>query len=333
MRKIYLSITMAMAVIFSVTAQDLTSTTNFEDLQLEQNSYWDGSDLSGSFTSGSLVFPNNYNPDWGTWVQWVYSNMADDSTNNYSNIYSAITATGYDTLASDGSTYAVCSVPLDMISLEAIPVPVYFADASAHTVQGFYVTNNSWAALAMENGDTYAKKFGGESGDDPDWFKLLITGFLNGTATDTLEFYLADYRFEDNSQDYIVKEWEWIDLSGLGKVDSLKFSLASSDVGNFGMNTPAYFCADNFVIVESAAGINEDIMSRIQLYPNPATNGFKIEGKNLRDIHIYNMNGQKILGLAEYNGEFIRLDNQPAGVYLVRFLNDGKRVSASIIRK
>ena len=63
-----------------------------------------------------------------------------------------------------------------------------------------------------------------------------------------MDFYLADFRFADNALDYVVDSWTWVDLSSLGVVSSLSFSLASSDVGQFGMNTPAYFAMDNLAV-------------------------------------------------------------------------------------
>jgi hypothetical protein len=100
----------------------------------------------------------------------------------------------------------------------------------------------------MLNGDAFAKKFGGSGGDDQDWFLLTIRGKdVEESATGTIDFYLADYRFADNSQDYIVKTWDYVDLSSLGEVKSLEFSLSSSDVGEWGMNTPAYFALDTII--------------------------------------------------------------------------------------
>ena len=64
-----------------------------------------------------------------------------------------------------------------------------------------------------------------------------------------VDFYLADYRYADSSQDYIISAWEYIDLSSLGSVDELSFSLSSSDNGSFGMNTPNYFAIDNIGVV------------------------------------------------------------------------------------
>ena len=103
----------------------------------------------------------------------------------------------------------------------------------------------------MLNGDSFAKKFGGGDGNDADWFLLTIRGFdtLNQDIG-TVDFYLADYRFADNSQDYIVNNWELVDLSLLGtNLASLQFEYSSSDVGDWGMNTPAYFAMDDFAAV------------------------------------------------------------------------------------
>ncbi len=219
-------------------------TANFEDNQLEPDSYWYGSDGSGGFNSSHAYFPNNYNADYDSFTGWAYSNMANDTTSGFSNQYSAITAAGFDTLSSGGSNYG--------LSYVSGASKVMFTDSSAHKVKGLYVTNSTYAALSMKYGDDYAKKFGGPDGTDPDWFKLSIWGYQDGAKTDTVEFYLADYRFEDNSKDYIVETWQWVDLSSLGEIDSLGFGLSSSDVGDYGMNTPAYFCIDNLNIENKA---------------------------------------------------------------------------------
>ena len=46
----------------------------------------------------------------------------------------------------------------------------------------------------------------------------------------------------------VIDDWTWFDTSGLGKVHGLKFSLSSSDTGQFGMNTPAYFAMDDLTV-------------------------------------------------------------------------------------
>ena len=61
-----------------------------------------------------------------------------------------------------------------------------------------------------------------------------------------MDFYLADFRFANNEEDYILDTWEWFDLSSLGNVATISFSLSSSRGSGYNMITPAYFCMDNF---------------------------------------------------------------------------------------
>ncbi len=197
--------------------------------------YWNGSDESGGFTTGGFDFVNNFNTSFGSWDAWAYSNTTDTVTPGFGNQYSAYAGEG----AGGSSQYGVFFQPFSnaqTVSLAAGPA----------MLAGGYFTNTTYAGLSMLNGDAFAKQFGGASGDDPDWFLLTVTGLAEGGAeTGSVELYLADYRFEDNSQDYILDEWTWLDMSTLGEVAGLQFTLSSSDVGAFGMNTPAYFALDN----------------------------------------------------------------------------------------
>ena len=128
-----------------------------------------------------------------------------------------------------------------------MPTTVTAADGLAHTVTGCYVTNNLWAYKSMRDGDSYSAPFGGSDGTIPDFFVLHAIGKdLNDNAIDTLDFYLADYRFDNPEEDYIVDSWEWFDLSSFGEVASISFTLESSANNSWGMVTPAYFCMDDF---------------------------------------------------------------------------------------
>ena len=71
--------------------------------------------------------------------------------------------------------------------------------ADGRRFESLMVTNTTYAALSMRDGDSFAKKFGGPSGNDPDYFRLTITGKDSGGSTiGSVEFYLADYRFADS---------------------------------------------------------------------------------------------------------------------------------------
>jgi len=210
---------------------------SFEESSLDPESYWNGSDETGGYTSGPAFFYNNYNPSWFSWTGWAYSDMSDVSTAGWMNQYSAFTGEDVDT---NGSNYAV--------GFASPASGVIFNDGSAHEVAGVYVTNSTYAALSMLQGDDYAKKFGGEDGSDEDWLKLSVEGYKNGILLNTLDYLLADYSFSNSGDDYVIETWQWLPLNGLGKIDSLSFKMNSSDTGDWGMNTPAYFAIDRLTV-------------------------------------------------------------------------------------
>lgn len=213
-----------------VGAQALT--VDFEDLILDPNS----ARYDTPFVSRGTAFSNQYT-DWGggweSWTGFAYSNKSDTTTPGYGNQFSAITGSGIG----GGGIYGVSYVggPGDATVL----LPAGF------TPLGVFVTNTTYAYWSMRTGDLFAKKFGGSDGNDADWFKLTAFGYSGAQPTGWAEIYLADYRFADNSQDYILSQWTWFDLSPLGSADRIVFQLESSDVGPWGMNTPAYFALDD----------------------------------------------------------------------------------------
>ena len=228
-----------------LSAAGVAAAATFDDLTLASESYWNGSDESGGFLSGDSWFTNTYIGDWSYWESFAYSNRTDTDSIGMNGQYTAYSANGAGGGAGGSDNYGVGYVG-GFFSATEVYVGYATGDYDQY-VEGAYFTNNAYAYDSMLNGDGYAKKFGGESGDDEDWFKLTITGLnanyeANGVS---VVFYLADFRDADNSEDYIVKDWTYVDLTSLGKVYGLQFSLSSSDVGGGGMNTPAYFAIDN----------------------------------------------------------------------------------------
>ncbi|HMP03844.1 MAG TPA: DUF4465 domain-containing protein [Gemmatales bacterium] len=218
-----------------------TTTVDFEDLVLPgPNTYYNGSDQAGGFVSQGAFFNNNYNTTFDVWSGWSYSNVVDVTTPGFLNDLAAYHLPGG---GGDGSpNYGVAFNFL--VGDARIVLPAGFRPGSVR------ITNTTYAALSMLQGDSFSKQFGGPTGNDPDFFLLTIQGrdAANG-LTGSVEFYLADYRFADNSLDYVIDRWTSVDLSGLSEQTvALTFELTSTDVGPFGMNTPAYFAMDNLVV-------------------------------------------------------------------------------------
>jgi hypothetical protein len=223
----------ALFIIFMSSCKDedtfKTDVSDFEEFELNENSYWDGSSNEGFFIEGNKTYHNTYYPDWNTWSGFIYSNVQEIYYLNTNSIYAAFPSGGAD----ESENYAVAH--------QFAKIMITFNDKNGEEPRSMRLTNSTYTALSIKYGYAYAKKFGGRSGDDPDWFKLTITGFsVNNVITNQMDIFLADYRFEDNSQDYIIDKWENVDLTGFGKVKSLEFELSSSDAG-----TPLYFCLDN----------------------------------------------------------------------------------------
>ncbi|MBO7459705.1 MAG: DUF4465 domain-containing protein [Bacteroidales bacterium] len=223
----------------SVSGNEVTVTVgvaNFDDVTLGANGYWQGEEGDNEMFSGGWIFTNYYSQAYSFWGGFTASNHTDLTQTGMDAQYTAITAGGYDGSAQYGVAYTF-----------GAQTDVYASDGQAHTVTGCYVTNNLWAYQSVVNGDASSTPFGGTTGNDPDWFKLTATGKnASGQTIGTLDFYLADYRFDNNEEDYVVDTWEWFDLSTLGAVHTISFSLSSTKGNAYGMLTPAYFCIDDF---------------------------------------------------------------------------------------
>lgn len=220
---------------------------SFDDNPLAPNSHWGGAGSGETgFISGDAYFLHN-SGDF-SWDGFVYSNETDTATAGYTNQYSAITGGGVN--GSSNYSISCCALDWEGGTYDIIPNAASFGASTGEdyntVISGAFFTNTTYAYLSMLNGDGMAKKFGGTTGADPDWFKLIIKGIdVNDNYTGTVEFYLADYRFGDDSLDYIIDDWTWVDLTGLGSVAGLEFSMDSSDTGSFGINTPTYFAMDD----------------------------------------------------------------------------------------
>ena len=296
---------------------------DFENFDLPQDSFLNQTAGNIGFQSGHVLLPNSYNIDFNSWTGWAISNMKDDTTPGFQNQYSAITKAG----ANGSNNYAV--------SFSSAPNTILLqGDASGRPVPGLYITNATYPFLSMRDGDAFAKRFGGISGDDPDFFLLTIKYFSGGVlAEDSIDFYLADFRFSDNSLDYIVDTWTYVDLSSFGDVDSLWFLLSSSDVGMFGMNTPAYFCIDDLTTAgETTMNLNQN-SSAIQLFPNPASDALKIRFHGAQAWYqILDLRGTRIQEGHLQSGSDIEISGLEVGLYQLRMLQSETVTTKSFLK-
>lgn len=301
----------------SLTSLLLTAQTtiDFENFELEPESFLNGDDQSGGFTAGDVFLTNTYDESSAFWFGWAISNDTDITSSGFTNQYSAITAGGDD----DSENFAVCYDLGGTLLLNNNP-------GSGAAIQGFSITNNTYPFLSMRDGDSFSKQFGGATGNDPDWFLLTIRSLEQGVPSqDSVAFYLADYRFDDNGMDYIVDTWEYVDLSSLNATAGLVLTLSSSDVGQFGMNTPAYFCVDNIVMSDPLAN-DEFEISTLKSFPNPTNDFiyFELENQSYYNVSIFNSNGILIEQFFGMDSNKLNVSTYPAGSYIARINADDK---------
>ncbi|MGH1434251.1 MAG: DUF4465 domain-containing protein [Lewinella sp.] len=294
------------------------TTTDFEDMGLTPGEF-NNQAPDGTFTSGSVSLGNFYDETYDYWGGWAISATTDTMTTGFMNQYSSAAGEG----ANGSTTYAVTYAFFpERIALTG--------DAIGAPVNSIYVNNSTFAHLNMLNGGAPGKRFGGETGDDPDFFLLTIQGELGGEIKDeVIEFYLADYRFADNSEDYIVTDWTQIDLTPLGNVDQLILGLTSSDNSEmFGMNTPAYVCVDDITTSDMPLNVRDQQLDwNIALYPNPAQDYLQLEWPvaTAGTANIFNTNGQLVKSVHLSTGvNNIDIESLPSGQYSLRF-TDGEQ--------
>ncbi len=318
MKKIVLFWTFAF-VLFVAKAQEKVFTLN--TLPVPDTGFYNGSDGRGYFADTVedvwVKFYNTYDQTWGSWQGWAYSTWKDDTTEGYTNQWSTYSGYLID------STFALAYVAIDWNNdYENIPAGIKFS-CPVEPVS-IYVANCTYTALVIKNGNSFARAF--EPGD---YFKLIIIGINNGMPTDTIEHFLADYR---DSLKYIQKDWAYIDLRPLGEVDSISFNVVSTDVGDYGMNTPGYFALDLLRFNKSSrttAVFTPDNDDEINIYPNPSTSYF-IVPQNITKTELYDIYGHKI---GEWSVSRINVYGLQNGLYIVRLWDGQQWISKKLIIK
>ncbi|MGB0390860.1 MAG: DUF4465 domain-containing protein [Salibacteraceae bacterium] len=218
------------------------SVSGFENIISTKDSTYNGVNQDKGLISGSGHFWNSFNPSWGSWSGFAFSSIKDTTTKGWTNQYASISGSGENNSLSYAVAYNYAKVSFS----ESI---------NGDSIVGLSISNSTYSYLSMKDGDPYAKKFGGVTGNDSDWYFVEFVGWNKGIKTASVKHYLADFRDSDNSKDFIQKGWKWVNLSSLGRIDELTLSFGSSDVDTtWGfINTPTYACIDSLVYNSSSS--------------------------------------------------------------------------------
>jgi hypothetical protein len=333
------------ALTLSIAVQAQTAAT-FDDLSLPTaDTYYVNYSAFGTdvgFNDGLAYFPCIYDTSGGYtfWNYFVYSNETDSVTSGYTNQYSAKTAIGYGGSANYAVAY--CANPVTY----AFTMNLNLTGAAVgHPVKGFYVTNSTYVYNTIAPG--YPVEYPARKFHNGDWFKLTIYGYSGGVLkADSASVYLADFLFPDSTMNYVLNTWQWVDLLPLGNVDSLQFALSSTDNGVYGMNTPAYFCMDNFTTYETDTTADTTISylatnnivpaTAAKVYPNPAINTLYVDvtDNTVQQISVMDIAGN-VISTYSVTGNHIEINTATlaAGIYMLQLSGNGKTASTKFVKQ
>lgn len=212
---------------------------SFEDITLA-----DGADLfpaeeEGRFYSGSYAFDYGSMPAYSFWYGFTPGNETENGYDGLEHQFRSAPGGAFD-----GNNFAVAYPQGKGIAVTH--------HAEGAVIPGVYLANSAYAYSSMTEGDGYARPFGEGS-----WFKLTVKGTRADGTTSSLDYYLGDYRAENEQDRYISDTWEWVDLRGLGAVTRLDFTFDGSDKSAYGLNTPAYVCIDRLGALPAGMSVAE----------------------------------------------------------------------------
>lgn len=256
------SLNFAAAAILLISGASLSSCTSDDDpvivtvnlaqtpIEYDSEGLWTGAYTDARITSQFITF--SHQGEIGAWGPYSQGFVASRSSQNaeFSDMiahqYDCIAAGGAggkgtpfllgnwnssetaDTPLADRSCYLICND--DALN----PVP-----ANPFIPVSVKVCNSSYAYYTMLNGNAFSRKF-----EEGDYFTITAHGITQSGPETESTFYLANCK--GDPANWFVTEWTDWDLSALGNVIAIYFTMESSDTGQWGMNTPGYFCLDRF---------------------------------------------------------------------------------------
>lgn len=173
-----------------------------------------------------------YNDEYNYWGGFALSKVYDrDATNGkYENQYAV-----YNTEAASGDNFLLYyydsySDPCDMVFIKQ--------SALLHSVK-LNLTTYVYASITDEAINDFARKF-----EDGDYLKVVFSALdkLEKPTGESVECYVVDYR---DGKRFVADNWNEFSLGFTA--DRVRITIETSDVGEYGANTPLYIAIDDLV--------------------------------------------------------------------------------------
>ena len=188
-------------------------------------------DYSYGYQNDHLEFEYFYNEEYAYWGGFAQSRVKDaDAANGlFANQYAV-----YNEAAASGDSFLIYyydsyNEPCDIVVKQQ---GVSLRDVMLN------LTTYTYASITNEAINDFARVF-----VDGDYLKVVFTGMRGNEATGVVECYVVDYR--DGKRE-MTTEWTKFSLANLGEgYDRVSVTIETTDVGEWGANTPLYIAMDN----------------------------------------------------------------------------------------
>lgn len=191
-------------------------------------------DYKLGYATELLIFEHYYDETYGSWCGFAQSkcyDMEDASYENQYSVYNEKAASGDHFLLYYYDTYhAENNQPTDILCR-------YYGDYKFNSVRLCLSTFTYHAIVTGSN--AFARPF-----DEGDYIKVTFIALgENKSEGESVEFYIADYR---DGKRFVATDWTSVDLTPLqGELWGIRVRVETTDVGEWGPNTPLYICMDD----------------------------------------------------------------------------------------
>lgn len=186
-------------------------------------------DYHYGYETDNLTFEHFYNEEFGYWGGFALTRKFDTDAANglFENQYAV-----YNASASEGDGaliyyYDSYNEPCDIILKEGVML----------TSVRLNLTTYTYASITNEDINSFARAF-----TDGDYLKVVFTSLKGDEEIGKSECYVVDYR---DGKRFVATNWDKFDLRALGRgYDAVRVTIETTDVGEYGANTPLYIALD-----------------------------------------------------------------------------------------
>lgn len=295
------------------------------------NGAWTGTydDDETEIESQVFSFVHNSMGDYDTWWGFTASNSANNKYQantlkyQFSNMALGgimLNEDGTVKLDDFGSPVTSAQMPYLVSYASSMmakhPADMTFTTDENYEVIGAYFNLNSYAYYSIQNGDGVARAF-----NNGDSFNLLVHGVAPDETEKVVEVPLSSFANGDLT---INHGWKYVDLSELGVVNQIWFSMTSTDVGAWGVNTPTYFCMDKLMVRPAKEGSIASAYRNSSIKYDRQTKIVTLADDESFAM-VYDMLGNCVMSSSDHRQ--FSLEGLGAGIYIVKSGNDKIKIA------